>query len=518
MENKTNLTSEDIFFVNKVKIVEVCEDKYYQFTGSNFRKPTDFKRFENPRHNLQNCENCKKNHIKILESFEGKLKKFPDCCKNHSKLVTESWFNKNDYEEMPKIAADKFFYSWHFILEHIDDEDWKDTILDYLYYIVYTFGVFPSNYGEPLFLSTYFNNLKAILKSLDNKRYNKKKEIIIEFCNSFYLKKNKSNTTDFNILLTIYDKWYKTFPFGISIFSHLKEKYSRNLPLLEKTHYNKYLNLNIATPKTKQNLIRLLEDLTNNIITEINALSLYEQGKLNDIEGYRLEIILEKRKLKIKEGYKNDSKNNDSRYRNILKAWLKDETEFLKDLSLSLSSLNANQNNLLLDVLFACNKLQENKLFSKCDENERTKQILDILELRYITKDQSQAGTSSTGKKAGSIDGIIIDNNIQYFIEALNLKSINKEYIISHVNKLEKNYDPKGLKNKFLIVYANVDSENLESFYNRYYSYIDQELEFKYPKVDILKIENNYAEQRIIKTQHLRESTYINIYHILLKM
>jgi hypothetical protein len=62
---------------------------------------------------------------------------------------------------------------------------------------------------------------------------------------------------------------------------------------------------------------------------EINSLKLYEEGKLNEIDNYKLEIILKKR-LKLDEGYKNDSKSNDFRYRKILKSWLADEIEFVK--------------------------------------------------------------------------------------------------------------------------------------------------------------------------------------------
>ncbi|MEG0927526.1 hypothetical protein [Chryseobacterium sp.] len=514
-----NQDSEDFFWVNKIKEIEICETKFLQFSGTSFRKPTDFIRERNEQHNLENCEGCKKNYLIVLERFENRHKNFPNCCKYHKKLSTQSWFNVNDYIQTPQFAAEKTFYSWHLIMMFIDDKDWDNKIFDYLHYIIYTFGTFPEDFGAPLFLSSFFDTLKQLLNSIKEKKYSKKKQAIEDYLDSFYLNNSKKTNTDFNVLIGIYNQWYKEFPFDVSIFQHLKEKFSKSLPIIEKVHYNKYLEVTVATPKTKHALINQLENITNKLLLEINALKLYEEGKLNDINNYKLEIILKKRKLKLNEGYKNDSKNNDTRYRKILKSWLADEIEFVKEISPTIKSIELKQRNMFLDILYSCNKLQENKIFSNLDENNRTKQILDILELNYHTKDQSQVGYSSTGKKAGSVDGIVIDeNNIEHFIEALNLKSIDKKYIESHIHKLEKNYDNKGLPNKFLIIYCNVLENTFDSFYNKYFNFISDEFTFIYNKVNIDNIKSSYANQRIIKTTHTREEINVNIYHILLKM
>lgn len=163
--------------------------------------------------------------------------------------------------------------------------------------------------------------------------------------------------------------------------------------------------------------------------------------------------------------------------------------------------------------------MQENKLFWKEDENARTKQILDLLELNYYTKDQTQIGVSTTKKKPGSLDGLIQDNKKEHhFIEALNLKNIDKKYISEHINKLEENYDSKGLRNKFLIVYCNIHNNSFEEFYSRYFNYINQGVNFKFQKQNVEEVESKYVNQRIIKTTHERESKEIVIYHILLKM
>lgn len=514
--NKNSFT--DTFFVENIDEIEVCDGKIFQLTGSSFILPTDFHRIENEVHNLSNCEKCKKSYAFTLRNLEKRFENFPLCCNYHKKLIDQVWFKKEDYIEIPKLTADKIFYAWHFILKYIDSSDWEEEIIDYLQYVIHTFGSFPKDCGEPLFLGSFHNALKDLVRDLEKNKYEKKKKIILEYLDGYY-NQEKKNDTDMNILLRIYNQWYKTFPFNLSIFSNLKERFSKKLPLIEKTHYNKYLQVELGIPLTKQNLIKLLENITNQIVTEINSLKLYEQGKLNEVENYKLELSLEKRKLQLKEGYINKSKSPDTRYRNILKTWLRDELEFIKNISPTFESIKEGKNNLYLDILFACSKMQENKVFWLADEDGRTKQILDLLEIKYITKDQPKLGMSATGKKPGSIDGLIKDKNeTEYFIEAFNLQNINSNYIQNHINKLEENYDSKGLKNKFLIVYCNVPNNTFNSFFDKYLCFIDKKVDFKFTKKNVEELESKYINQRIIKTTHLREKSETNLYHILLKM
>ena len=48
-------------------------------------------------------------------------------------------------------------------------------------------------------------------------------------------------------------------------------------------------------------------------------------------------------------------------------------------------------------------------------------------------KDQSKYGKSSVGKNPGSVDGVIKNNEIEIFIEAFNLKSLNRKIITNHI-------------------------------------------------------------------------------------
>ncbi|KAA5540142.1 hypothetical protein [Adhaeribacter rhizoryzae] len=203
--DKTNI--ENTFFVNKIDEIEICEGKFYRLSGSSLTRPTDFTRIENEKHNLDSCEHCKKYYQIVLRSFEKRFERFPYCCNPYKKLLKYSWFNKNDYLSAPKLATEKIFHTWNFILKYIDEPNWEEEIIDYIYYIVYTFGSFPNDSGEALFLGSYFKNLRNLIeRGLREKKYDKKKRIILEYFDSFYLDKKSKSNTDLNILLEIYNR------------------------------------------------------------------------------------------------------------------------------------------------------------------------------------------------------------------------------------------------------------------------------------------------------------------------
>ncbi|WP_417951519.1 hypothetical protein [Flavobacterium sp. LB3P21] len=172
------------------------------------------------------------------------------------------------------------------------------------------------------------------------------------------------------------------------------------------------------------------------------------------------------------------------------------------------------------DILNTCHIMQEDITYiDDNDENKRTRQILNLLKLNYTTSDQSQKGKSSTGKKAGSVDGIIIDKQLnEYYVEAINLNYIDSNNISEHINKIEFNYDYKGLFAKFVFVYVNIEEGKFNEFSEKYKIYIDKELVPKYERIgESEDIKVNYTNTRVYKSLHLRESKRVSIYHILLK-
>jgi len=499
------------YFVKNIEEIEICGEKGYFLKVDEYKEPYEIVKLKYKNHNLENCDGCKTGYEKTINIFQEKFKSFPNCCEEHKKLTNESWFDIRGFREIPKLYSNKLYYSWHHILNFIEDENWEVEIIDFLEHVLKSFGSFPIGYGEPLYLSSYIDDLTRIVNTIEDNK--ERKDVIINYLRNYGKPKNVKKNTDLNILIGIYSKWYKTFPFELSYFNHLKTQFSKNLPLFENPRNNKYTGLTTFTAISKAQLFNYLITITNKILLEINTETLIDKGLVLDLSNTKLELIRQQRKQKIKKGYVSQSRDEGIRYRKMLKEWLKDEINFIDKIKPLITKVS-----ILNDLLQACYTMQQNNLFYNANEDRRTKQILDLLSNKYEIKDQSTYGVSTTGKSAGSVDGVIKSNSIEYFIEALNLTSLNRPYIKLHLDKLEEKYDSKGLREKFVIVYYNVEEGIFEQESNKYKVYLDEEHKFIYSKLNSLEeLDTKYVNSKLFKSIHKREGDNVLIYHILLK-
>lgn len=312
-------------------------------------------------HNLNTCEGCNKQLTELSKRFtlwiEGKhkvgAKPFPYCCKWHEQLLNVKEFNRAYFNGVPEMSAKKVVYTNQLIINKHNTENWYKVITDYIEITVESFGQMPTGCGAPVFLSDYFFYVTDLLKR--NKEITpEKKTRLLEFLNT-YQTPNESPKTDFNILLSTYQKWLKEFPFDLnSYFGNLKQHFEKQLPILDgKAETNIYSGMAKAKMHTKSSLIEALINLTNNLLTQINGVTLYEKGLITDANKIKLELVINSRKLKLKQGYKNSSPNEEQRYRKILKEWFNDEKKFIDEITPLLKALPPQQNETKTDKLKA---------------------------------------------------------------------------------------------------------------------------------------------------------------------
>lgn len=333
-------TKKTTFFYNKIEPLTFCGNNIgYEFTGSSYDLPYETLPTTGNKHDYTKCNGCQKVRKQIIDNIQKYLNEFPFCCETHTKLIKEKWFNKSDFNSVPEMVADKTIFTKQHYMNHLESENWYNEITDYIEYTVDSFGGFPLGYGNVFCLSYYFGFLKQLIEKIKvtGDEINKKK-IIIDYINSYYKPKEKQ-TTDFNIVLQTYEKWYKIFPFELSFFQHLKPTFQK-IPIVNgKVHHNKYLNRNSVKMHTKETLINTLLDLTNKLLTEINTEQLFSSGKLTDVNKIKIELVIQSRKLKLKQGYKNNANSEDQQYRNMLKEWFKDEKKFIDEIKPLLSEM-----------------------------------------------------------------------------------------------------------------------------------------------------------------------------------
>jgi len=297
------------------------------------------------KHNYKTCKECLKNYKKLLADFtkkyngKGSNKAFPYCCTEHSLLSDLPLFKKSDYDKVPKITADKVIFTWNHIINNIDNTDFYNDITDYIEYTATSFGQLP-NESESLFFSAYIKNITHFLKT--NLAKNINYQIILDFINENYTEAKLTNTEKKNnleSLLKTYEDWFNLFPFEISFFSDIKIYFERQMPLVRELHYNKYLDQSRGKAHTRSSLIYFLMEITNNLLSKINCLSLQEKGLLTKPEEIKFELIISERKLKLNRGYLLDSDDEKRKFEDMLNEWFTDEKKFIDEVTPLLKTL-----------------------------------------------------------------------------------------------------------------------------------------------------------------------------------
>lgn len=315
--------------------------------------------------------NCCPFHKSVFEGAESWFSKFPNCCDQHKAMVSKWWYNKANYSGIAEKIVKQLSYTEHHISERINIDDWYKDITDYIEYNV-------SSFGHPAIgLHLYLGNVQHYIKNTNCEIPKIKRQVLIEFIETYYnspIDIDKTNKTDLNVLYSTYQKWFKVFPFEISFFSTLKPHFEKQLPILNgKPETNKYTGIAKAKMHTKGSLIDVLLNLTNNLITQINTTTLYEKGLLTEPQKIKLELVLNERKMKLKQGYKNSSPNEEQRYRKILKEWFNDEKKFIDEIAPLLKALPPQQTETKAPtapaIALFCNLINEAEIIKK-ENNE----------------------------------------------------------------------------------------------------------------------------------------------------
>lgn len=286
-------------------------------------------------HDFTTCEICQKQIGDITEKltliFEGNKQKigFPFCCDVHKGLLNFKEFNRADFVGVPKMIAKKIIYTNQHIDNNLISENWYKLITDYIDWAIDSFGKLPNI--TPLYLEHYFN---VIIFCLHEKKEieKEKKTRLLEYLN-LYQTPTQSLKTDFNILLSTYEKWFKLFPFEISFFSKLKPQFEKQLPILNgEPEINMYSGKTKVKIHTKSSLIDALLNLTDKLIKQINPYTLYEKGLLTEPKKIKIEMILNEMKIDNEKGYTSQKENEEEKYRDILKKWFNRQKRFIDEI------------------------------------------------------------------------------------------------------------------------------------------------------------------------------------------
>jgi hypothetical protein len=170
-------------------------------------------------------------------------------------------------------------------------------------------------------------------------------------------------------------------------------------------------------------------------------------------------------------------------------------------------------------IISASLTLQSNRIYyGDYSEDDRNTFIASMLQAGgFHCKDQTRRSKSPSGKSAGEIDILIEDgqHNPVCIIEALNLTYINSAYIQLHLDKIFT-YDPNGLKNNYILIYAN--AKDFGTFYNSYKTFVSN-YSFQYPSTKLEEqVHLPYADLKKFTTLHNRNNMPIILHHLVINL
>lgn len=290
--------------------------------------------------------NCCPFHKSVFEKAESWFSKFPNCCEPHRQFIGKWWFQKENYNGIAEKIVKQLSYTEHHISEKIKTTDWYKDITDYIEYNI-------SSFGHPAVgLHLYLGNVKHYIQNHKGELNQEQRQRLIEFIEGYY-KSSETAKTDLNVLYSTYQKWLKDFPFELnSYFGNLKQHFEKQLPILVgNPEVNIYSGIAKVKMHTKSSLIEAMMNLTNNLLTKINGVALYEKGLITDANKIKLELVINSRKLKLKQGYKNSSPNEEQRYRRMLKEWFADEIKFFNEITPLLQAFPPQQTETKTEIL-----------------------------------------------------------------------------------------------------------------------------------------------------------------------
>jgi hypothetical protein len=325
-----------VLYGNKVSRIDLCGKTVGWYIGTQgvYEPPFETKPTTG-KHDYKICEGCQ-NNMKTLtkqfkERYNGTDKKegFPFCCEFHRNLLSVKEFKRADFDKVPEIAALKIIYTHQHIENNFNLTDYYKDITDYIEYTVDSFGQMPSGCGEPLFASTYLTAVTHAIEHNSDIPLNKRKTLL-EFLKTNYSQTETSNT-DVNILINTYQKWLKIFPFELSFFKSLKEKFEQTLPLLSsKPETNKYSGVTKAKLHTPNSLIEVLQSLTLKLLDNVDIPKLKKEGVISDVQATQLEFSEASLKTKSAE-ITNQFSTGELKYVKALKKWIKIHKAYFKE-------------------------------------------------------------------------------------------------------------------------------------------------------------------------------------------
>lgn len=262
----------------------------------------------------------------ITDMASNWFESFPECCNSHREIGKLSNFKKKDYEYIPLQILNNTKYFAFALESFIDQDSGMNEIKDYLDYLIESFG--RPNIGGHIFDTAIKHFIENT--SIDNKEFSDDERLeLLEHLEPIKPPVDLEER-ELTLLYSTFQKWLKYMP-SIGEFQKLKNRLTGKIPMnifMIEPRYNKYLGMSSFRSRSRNELLKLLMNMTN----EILSLSRIEITKENYTSDKLLLTAEEKLKISQSKLLQNHTDLEIS-YLDLIEKWLSYQIEFYKVVS-----------------------------------------------------------------------------------------------------------------------------------------------------------------------------------------
>lgn len=275
-------------------------------------------------HDYRKCDSCKKTHKTIVELLKAKVKKFPNCCEAHKKLLSLKEFHKSDFKDAAKLCADKVIFTCQHIINKQSSPIWQVEISEYLDKVIESFGQFPDGYGIPFLFDDYMSFVRQLINDNEGIKSEVKDYINRKFDDLYLEKEEKDPIAD---LCKIYDDWLNLVPFNLPFLRSVRNVFRNRSPLMvcvDNTSNNSLQHHLIS----KDQLIDLLNNLTKELLIKVGEkiVDLQDEEIISFYKEFvRQELLFTNQLL--------DKENKDYPYTLVIKKWMDNQEEYFNKIN-----------------------------------------------------------------------------------------------------------------------------------------------------------------------------------------
>lgn len=275
-------------------------------------------------HDYRLCDSCQETRKEIIRQLKKRVKKFPNCCEAHKRLLSLKDFNRSDFRDAAELCADKVLFTYQHIINRQSSAVWKVEISQYVDKAIKSFGCFPDGYGEPFLLSSFISFVRQLVNNCNSIRQNVK-EYVNGIFDKLYIEKEKVDPIA--ALCKIYDDWLNLIPFDLPFLKDVRDDFRNRSPLMIYDKHDSYGNVCHYLISNSQ-LLDYLTDLTANLLIKVGEnIAKLEAPELTEYynEFVRQQLLFNNRLL--------IEQNESYPFVEITKRWMDNQASFFNDLN-----------------------------------------------------------------------------------------------------------------------------------------------------------------------------------------